>query len=75
MQSVGPRWRQESHDQMVRAMPVRREAVFVAAKNQVDRGVNLRNVSTGQIENGLLNLKANTLGAGEMAHNGIETVA
>jgi len=63
MQSIGPRWRQESHDQMVGGMLVRSEAVFVAAKNQIYRGVEVRNVSASQVENGLLDLEANTLGA------------
>src|SRR5215831_6209487 len=75
MQSIGPRWCQESHDQMVGGMPVRSEADFVAAKNQIYRGVQLRNVSANQVENGLLDLEANTFRAGQMPHDGIQPVA
>jgi len=75
MQSICPRWRQESDYQMLGGMHMRSEAVFVAAKNQIYRGVKVRNVSASQIKNGLLDLKADTRGAGEMAHDGIKPIA
>src|SRR6516162_8578713 len=66
MQSICPRWCKEHDDQMVGGMPMRSEAVFVAAKNQIYRGVEVRNVSASQVENGLLDLEANTLGAWQL---------
>ena len=75
MEGVAPRWRQKGDNQVVAGMPARGQVVFVAAKHQIDRRVQLRDIAGGQVEHSLLDLKADTFGGREMPQHRIEPIA
>src|SRR5262245_10444480 len=72
---VAPRRRQEDDNEMIGGVPPRSNEILVAAVNELDRRVEMRDVPGGQIKDGGLDLETDAPGPRQVPQDRIETVA